>query len=104
MDEGTTPLSAMGQKKTPTRFIRLPTSSGYPSPNPHGTTNTSFKPVTSMPRRLRTGQMDMGSVRLEIITGISKATLTGREIKYLDFLSIDQEALTLLDYFPSKKR
>ena len=59
--KGLPPLSAMGRKQTPTKFIPLPTSSGYPSPNPHGKTNTSSKPVTSMPRRLRTGRMDMGS-------------------------------------------
>ena len=86
MDEGTDPLlSAMGRKKTPTRSIRLPTSSGYPLPNPHGKTNTLSKPVTSMPRILRTGQTVTGSRQLqERYKNILPVLTTGSFSKFME--------------------
>jgi hypothetical protein len=52
-----------------------------------------------MPRRLSTGQMDMGSVRLDLIPEILKEITMAMDFRFKTYLFTDQAKLDLPVYF-----
>ena len=99
MDEGTGSTIGDGSEENPYQIDTLPTSSGYLFMIRSGRISTSFRPVTLMPRRLRPGQMDMGSVRLGLIPEILKEITMVRDFRFKTYLFTDQAKVDLPVYF-----
>ena len=100
MDEGTAPALGDGSEENPYQIdtlAHLKWLSFYRFGR--GRTNSLFKPVTSMPRRLKTGQMAMGSARLGLIPEILKEITMARDFRFETYLFTDQAKVDLQVYF-----